>query len=147
MALEHTLSIIKPDAVAKNCIGKIIAMIEEAGLQVVAARMLHMSRVQAEEQYAEHKEKPFFKPLIGFMTSGPVMVMVLEGNNAISVYRKLMGATKPEEADKGTIRNLFADMNDEDKVMKNVVHGSDSQESALREIDFFFDQHDICPRT
>ncbi len=147
MALEQTLSIIKPDGVTSNSIGRITAMIEEAGLQVIAAKMLHLSVVQAEELYAEHKGKPFFDSLLGFMTSGPVMVMVLEGQNAIKTYRQLMGATRPEEAATGTIRNLFANLDDQEEGMKNVVHGSDSEESAMREIDFFFDPHDICPRT
>lgn len=146
MALEQTLAMIKPDAVAKNYIGKISAMIEEAGLVIIAARMLHLSVVQAEELYAEHKGKPFFEPLLEFMTSGPVMVMVLEGKNAIQVFRTLMGATVPKEAAEGTIRNLYADLVQKDKVLKNAVHGSDSADTAVREIDFFFDQQDICPR-
>jgi nucleoside-diphosphate kinase len=146
MALEQTLAMIKPDAVAKNYTGKIIAMIEESGLHIVAAKMLRISIVQAEELYAEHKGKPFFEPLLEFMTSGPVMVLVLEGKNAVQALRKLMGATVPAEAEKGTIRQLYADANYTGKVIKNAIHGSDSTETASREIDFFFDQQDLCVR-
>ncbi len=147
MALEQTLAIIKPDAVARDYIGKITEMIEDSGLRVIAAKMLHLSIVQAEELYTEHKGKPFFEPLLEFMTAGPVMVMVLEGNNAIQVLRKLMGETIPKDAAKGTIRNLYADHEFKGKVHKNAIHGSDSVETAIREIDFFFDHNELCPRT
>lgn len=141
MAVERTLSIIKPDAVAKNVIGEIIARFEKANLQVVAAKMLHLSREQAEGFYAEHKERPFFGDLVDFMTSGPVVVQVLEGENAISQNRDLMGATNPKEAAAGTIRADFANSID-----ANAVHGSDSAASAEREVAYFFSDDEICPR-
>ena len=141
MPVERTLSIIKPDAVAKNVIGEILARFEQAGLQVVAAKMLHLSQAQAEGFYAEHKERPFFKDLVGFMTSGPVVVQVLEGEGAIAKNRDLMGATNPKEAAPGTIRADFAQSID-----ANAVHGSDSPESAAREIAYFFQDNEICPR-
>ncbi|MCK9564119.1 MAG: nucleoside-diphosphate kinase [Bacteroidales bacterium] len=141
MALERTLSIIKPDAVAKNVIGEIISRFEKAGLRVVAAKMVHLSREQAEGFYAEHKERPFFKDLVGFMTSGPVVVQVLEGEGAIARNRDLMGATNPQEAAAGTIRADFAETID-----ANAVHGSDSASSAEREVRYFFDDREICPR-
>ena len=142
MAIERTLSIIKPDAVAKNIIGKIYTRFEEAGLRIVAAKMLHLSREQAESFYAVHKERPFFNDLVAFMTSGPVMVQVLEGENAIARNRELMGATNPAEAAPGTIRADFAD-----NVEENAVHGSDSAETARAEIEFFFRPDEIHPRT
>lgn len=143
MAIEQTLSIIKPDGVAKNLIGRIYSRFEEAGLQIVAAQMLHLSREQAEGFYAVHKERPFFNDLVGFMTSGPVMVQVLEGEDAIARNRDIMGATNPAEAEPGTIRADFAKTIDE-----NVVHGSDSPETARTEIEFFFsDAVKLCPRT
>ena len=142
MAIERTLSIIKPDAVAKNAIGAIIARFEDAGLRVVAARMLHLGRGQAEGFYAVHKERPFFRELVDFMTSGPVLVQVLEGENAIERNREVMGATNPAEAAAGTIRADFAS-----EITENAVHGSDSPENAEIEIAFFFSQEDICPRT
>jgi nucleoside-diphosphate kinase len=142
MALERTLSIIKPDAVAKNVIGKIYSRFEKGGLQIVAARMLQLSREQAEQFYAVHKERPFFGELVDFMISGPVMVQVLEGENAIAVNRELMGATNPAEAAAGTIRADFAETVDE-----NAVHGSDGPETAQQEIAFFFGEQGICPRT
>ncbi|MFA5630935.1 MAG: nucleoside-diphosphate kinase [Porticoccaceae bacterium] len=141
MATERTLSIIKPDAVAKNVIGEIISRFEKSGLNVVAAKMLHLSREQAEGFYAEHKERPFFKDLVGFMTSGPVVVQVLEGDNAIARNRELMGATNPQEAAAGTIRADFAETID-----ANAVHGSDSATSAEREVKYFFDDNEICSR-
>ncbi len=141
MANQRTLSIIKPDAVAKNAIGEIIARFEKAGLQVVAAKMLRLSQEQAEGFYAEHKERPFFKDLVGFMTSGPVVVQVLEGEDAIATNRDLMGATNPQEAAPGTIRADFAETID-----ANAVHGSDSPESAEREVAYFFGADEICPR-
>ncbi|XKE46005.1 nucleoside-diphosphate kinase [Halomonas organivorans] len=141
MATERTLSIIKPDAVAKNVIGEIESRFEKAGLQIVAAKMLHLSQEQAEGFYAEHKERPFFGDLVGFMTSGPVIVQVLEGENAIAANRDLMGATNPKEAEPGTIRADFAQSID-----ANAVHGSDSPESAAREIAYFFEDGEICPR-
>lgn len=142
MAIEQTLSIIKPDAVAKNIIGKIYSRFEDAGLSIVAAKMLHLSQEQAEGFYAEHKERPFFNDLVSFMTSGPVVVQVLSGDNAVSAHRDIMGATNPKEAAPGTIRAEFANSIDE-----NAVHGSDSTESAAREIAYFFDDKEICPRT
>jgi nucleoside-diphosphate kinase len=141
MAVERTLSIIKPDGVAKNVIGDIYSRFEKAGLTVVAARMLHLSRDQAEGFYAVHKERPFFGALVEFMMSGPVMVQVLEGENAISRNRELMGATNPAEADAGTIRADFAKSID-----ANVVHGSDAEDTARTEIDFFFKPEEIHSR-
>jgi len=142
MAIERTFSIIKPDAVAKNVVGKILTRFEDAGLNVVASKMLHLSKEQAEGFYAEHKERPFFNDLVAFMTSGPVVVQVLEGEGAVLRNRELMGATNPKEADAGTIRADFAESIDE-----NAVHGSDAPESAAREIAYFFDDAQICPRT
>ncbi|PAU80910.1 nucleoside-diphosphate kinase [Halovibrio salipaludis] len=142
MAIERTLSIIKPDAVSRNLIGEIESRFEKAGLQIVAARMIHMTQEQAEGFYAEHRERSFFPDLVGFMTSGPVIVQVLEGENAIARNRELMGATNPKEAEAGTIRADYADSID-----ANAVHGSDSPESAEREIAYFFNDSEICPRT
>ena len=133
MAIERTLSIIKPDAVAKNVIGQIYARFEAAGLKVIAARMQHLSQREAEAFYAVHKERPFFKDLVSFMVSGPVMIQVLEGEGAIAKNRELMGATDPKKADKGTIRADFADSID-----ANAVHGSDAPETAAAEVAFFF---------
>ena len=141
MAIERTLSIIKPDAVGKNVIGQIYARFEDAGLQIIAARMTHLSRAEAEGFYAEHKERPFFRDLVEFMTSGPVMIQVLEGNDAILKNRQLMGATNPKEAEKGTIRADFAESID-----ANAVHGSDSADSAAKEIAFFFPQDQTYSR-
>ena len=141
MSVERTLSIIKPDAVAKNAIGRILANFERAGLIIVAAKMIRLTREQAEGFYAEHKERPFFPSLIEFMTSGPVIVQVLEGENAITKNRELMGATNPDEAAPRTIRRKYAT-----NVQSNAVHGSDSPTSATREIDYFFDATEICPR-
>lgn len=142
MAVERTLSIIKPDAVAKNVIGEIYTRFEKAGLRVVAARMKHLSRIEAEGFYAVHRERPFFKALVDFMITGPVMVQVLEGENAVAKHRDLMGATDPKKAAAGTIRADFADSIDE-----NAVHGSDSQENAAKEIAYFFRTTELCPRT
>ena len=142
MAIERTFSIVKPDAVAKNHIGEIYARFEKAGLKIVAAKMLHLSREQAEGFYAVHKERPFFKDLVDFMISGPVMVQVLEGENAILKNREVMGATNPKDAAPGTIRADFADSIDE-----NAVHGSDAPETAAVEIAYFFADGEICPRT
>lgn len=142
MALERTISIIKPDAVAKNLIGKIYARFEDAGLKVVAAKMRHLSVKEAEGFYAVHKERPFFNDLVAFMTSGPVMIQVLEGEDAVLKNRELMGATDPKKADAGTIRADFADSIDE-----NAVHGSDSVENAAIEIAYFFAANELCPRT
>ena len=141
MAVERTFSIVKPDAVAKNVIGKIYSRFEDAGLCIVASKMLHLSRGQAEGFYAEHKGRPFFPALIEFMMSGPVMVQVLEGENAIAKNRELMGATNPKEAEAGTIRADFAESID-----ANAVHGSDAPESAAREIAYFFATCDLCDR-
>lgn len=142
MAIERTFSIIKPDAVAKNIIGEIYSRFEKGGLRIVAAKMLHLTREQAEGFYAVHKERPFYKDLVEFMTSGPVVVQVLEGENAIVKNRELMGATNPQDADPGTIRADFAETVDE-----NAVHGSDAPETAAQEIEFFFGEEGICPRT
>ena len=133
MALERTLSIVKPDGVQKNVIGEVYRRFEQAGLKIVAARMLHLTQAQAEGFYAVHRERPFFKDLVKFMTSGPVMVQVLEGENAVAKNRELMGATDPKKADKGTIRADFADSID-----ANAVHGSDAPETAAVEVAFFF---------
>lgn len=141
MAVERTLSIIKPDAVAKNVIGKIISRFEDAGLAVVAGRMMQLSREQAEGFYAVHRERPFFGELVSFMISGPVFVQVLEGENAIAKNRDLMGATDPKKADPGTIRADFADSID-----ANAVHGSDSAENAAIEIDYFFKPEEVSVR-
>jgi nucleoside-diphosphate kinase len=141
MALERTISIIKPDAVAKNVIGDIYNRFEKAGLRIVAARMLHLTREQAGEFYAVHKERPFYNDLVDFMTSGPVMVQVLEGEDAIAQNRELMGATNPQEAAPGTIRADHAKTVDE-----NAVHGSDGPDTAAVEIAFFFPEG-LCERT
>jgi nucleoside-diphosphate kinase len=141
VAIERTLSIIKPDAVSKNAIGQIVSRFEAAGLRVVAMKMLHLSDTLAGGFYAEHKERPFYGDLVGFMTSGPVVVQVLEGENAIAKNRELMGATNPKEAAAGTIRADFAESID-----ANAVHGSDSPESAAREVAYFFDASEICAR-
>ena len=142
MAIEQTLSIIKPDAVSKNNIGQIYSRFESANLAIIASKMMHLSQEKAEGFYAEHKERPFFKDLVGFMTSGPVVVQVLSGENAVLAHRDIMGATNPKEAAAGTIRADFATSIDE-----NAVHGSDSTESAAREISYFFNDDEICPRT
>ncbi|GAB2947318.1 nucleoside-diphosphate kinase [Aquaspirillum soli] len=141
MAIERTLSIIKPDAVAKNVIGQIYARFEAAGLKVVAAKMKHLSRAEAEGFYAVHKERPFFKDLVDFMVSGPVMIQVLEGEGAIAKNRELMGATDPKKADAGTIRADFADSID-----ANAVHGSDSAENAAIEVAYFFPSSEVYSR-
>ena len=138
MATERTLSIIKPDAVEKNNIGAILAMIEGAGLEVKAMRMVHLSRPMAEGFYAVHKERPFFGELVDFMTRGPVVVSVLEGEGAVAAYRKLMGATNPADADEGTIRKLYAA-----DIGENAVHGSDSLENAGIEVSYFFPGYEV----
>ena len=140
MALEHTLSIIKPDAVARNIIGKIYSRFEDQGLQIVAAKMVRLTREQAEIFYAVHRDRPFYPELIDYMTSGPVMVQVLEGKDAITKNREIMGATDPKKAAPGTIRADFAE-----SVTNNAVHGSDAPETAAHEIAFFFGQFDLCP--
>ena len=145
MALEQTLSIIKPDAVAKNVIGEIYSRFEKAGLKIVAAKMMHLDKEKAGQFYAEHSERPFYGELVDFMTSGPVLVQVLEGDDAIMKNRELMGATFPKNADPGTIRADFCDA--EGDQGENAVHGSDSPESASKEIPFFFSADEICPRT
>ena len=142
MASERTLSIIKPDAVAKNLIGEIYGRFEQADLKIIAAKMTHLSKEKAEGFYAVHKDRPFFNDLVQFMTSGPVMVQALEGENAVAKHRQLMGATNPQEAAVGTIRADFAETVDE-----NAVHGSDATDTAKIEIDYFFGQDEICPRT
>ena len=141
MAVEFTLSIIKPDAVAKSVIGQIYSRFENAGLTIAAAKMLHLTREQAEGFYAVHKSRPFFNDLVNFMITGPVMVQVLHGENAMAKNRDLMGATNPKEAAPGTIRADFADSID-----ANAVHGSDSVENAAQEIAFFFEPQEICAR-
>ena len=142
MTTERTLSIIKPDAVAKNVIGRIYSKFETAGLRIVAARMVHLTRARAESFYAVHRERPFFPELIEFMTSGPCMVQVLEGEDAIAKNREVMGATNPADAAPGTIRADFAV-----EVTENAVHGSDGPDTAKDEIAFFFESGDLCPRT
>ncbi len=141
MAVERTLSIIKPDAVARNLIGKIISRFEDHGLRVVAARMIHLSREQAEQFYEVHQGRPFFAALVDYMTSGPALVQVLEGDNAIGRNREIMGATDPAKAAPGTIRADFAE-----GVTRNAVHGSDAPETAAAEIAFFFSPDQLCPR-
>ncbi len=141
MAVEQTLSIIKPDGVQKNLIGEIYSRFEKAGLEIVAARMMHLSKEQAQGFYAVHKERPFFNDLVSYMTSGPVMVQALSGENAIAKNRDIMGATNPADAEAGTIRADFAD-----SIEENIVHGSDAAETAANEIAFFFSDG-ICPRT
>jgi nucleoside-diphosphate kinase len=142
MAIERTFSIVKPDAVASNNIGNIYNRFEQAGLTIIASRMLHLSQEQAQQFYAVHKARPFYKDLVQFMTSGPVMVQVLEGENAITKNREVMGATNPADAAAGTIRADFAT-----NVEENAVHGSDAPETAAEEIAFFFSEDQICPRT
>jgi nucleoside-diphosphate kinase len=142
MAIERTFSIIKPDAVAKNVIGQIYSRFEQSDLKIVAAKMLHLTKEQAEGFYAEHSERGFFADLVSFMTSGPVIMQVLEGENAVLKHREIMGATNPKEAAAGTIRADFAASIDE-----NAVHGSDAVESAAREIAYFFSAEEICART
>ena len=141
MAIERTFSIIKPDGVEKNLIGEIYKRFEGAGLQIIGSRMMHLTKEQAEGFYAVHKERPFFNDLVSYMMSGPVMVQVLEGENAIQLNRQLMGATNPADADAGTIRADFAA-----SIEENVVHGSDGPDTAAEEIQFFFSEG-LCPRT
>lgn len=141
MAIEQTLSIIKPDAVAKNVIGQCYAKFEEAGLKIVATRTLQLTQAQAQAFYAVHKERPFYNSLVEFMTSGPVVVQVLEGEDAIKTNRRVMGATNPADAEEGTLRKLFAT-----NIEHNAVHGSDAPETAKEEIDFFFSRADIVSR-
>ncbi len=141
MAVERTLSIVKPDAVTRNIIGEIYSRFEKGGLKIIAARMMRLSKDKAEGFYAEHRGKPFFDALVAYMTSGPVMVQVLEGDNAIAVNRRLMGATNPKEAAPGTIRADFAESID-----ANAVHGSDAPASAAREIAYFFEPDELCAR-
>ncbi len=141
MSQERTISIIKPDAVAKNVIGEIYSRFEKAGLKIVAAKMMQLSEEKAGEFYAVHKERPFYTDLVSFMTSGPVMVQILEGENAIAVHREVMGATNPAEAAAGTIRADFATSIDE-----NAVHGSDGPDTAKAEMVFFFSDDELCPR-
>ena len=143
MALEKTLAIIKPDAVAKNFIGKILAQIEENGLYIIASKMIHLSKEEAEEFYSEHSKRPFYNSLVKYMSSGPVMVQVFEAENAIETLRNIMGSTKPIEAKEGTIRNLYANHEPVNGTYENAIHGSDSIQSAGREIDFFFTNSEI----
>jgi len=141
MAVERTLSIVKPDGVQKNVIGEVIRRFEQAGLRVVAARMMRLTRAEAEGFYAVHRERPFFGDLVTYMTSGPVVVQVLEGENAVAKNRDIMGATDPKKAAPGTIRADLAT-----SIEQNVVHGSDSLENAAREIGYFFAETELCPR-
>ncbi len=145
MPAEQTLSIIKPDAVAGNLVGAIYQRFENAGLKIVAAKMLHLDEQQAAEFYSIHKEKPFFRELVDFMVSGPIMVQVLEGEGAVAKNRELMGATFPRDAEPGTIRADYCDRDGDQG--ENAVHGSDAPETALNEIRFFFDADEICPRS
>lgn len=142
MALERTLSIVKPDGVQKNLIGEVYRRFEKAGLRIIAARMMQLTQAQAEGFYAVHRERPFYKDLVRYMTSGPVIVQVLEGENAVAMNRDIMGATDPKKAAAGTIRADLAA-----SIEENVVHGSDAAETAAREIAFFFREADLCPRT
>lgn len=142
MSVEQTLSIIKPDGVQKNLIGEVYSRFEKAGLQIVAARMLQLSQEQAEGFYAVHRERPFFKDLVSYMTSGPVVVQALQGEDAINKNRQIMGATDPAKADEGTIRAEFAE-----SIEENIVHGSDAPETAAQEIAYFFGDNGICERT
>jgi nucleoside-diphosphate kinase len=142
MTTERTFSIVKPDGVAKNLIGEVYRRFEQGGLQIIAAKMLHLSKAQAEGFYAVHKERPFYADLVSYMTSGPVMIQVLEGADAIRKNREIMGATNPADAAPGTIRADFAA-----SIEENVVHGSDGPDTAAAEIAFFFDEGEICPRT
>ena len=141
MAIERTFSIVKPDAVKRNFIGKVLAHIEGAGLKILGTRMLHLTESQAKEFYAVHKERPFYNDLVLYMTSGPVVVSCLEGENAVAKYREIMGATNPANAAEGTIRKLYAE-----SIEANAVHGSDSAENAKTEIAFFFQDSDLCSR-
>ena len=142
MAIERTISIIKPDGIEKNLMGEICLRFEQNGLQIIAARMMHLSKEQAEQFYAVHKDRPFYNDLVAYMTSGPVMVQVLEGKNAVDANRDIMGATDPADAAPGTIRADFAA-----SIEENVVHGSDAPETAVQEISFFFAANEIYPRT
>ena len=142
MAIERTLSIVKPDGVENNLIGEVLRRFEQGGLQVVAAKMLHLTAQQAESFYAVHRDRPFYGELVDYMTSGPVVVQVLEAEEAIRRNREIMGATNPAEAAPGSIRADFAS-----SIQENVVHGSDGPDTAVREIDFFFDGNEICTRT
>ena len=142
MSIERTLSIVKPDGVGRNLIGEVYRRFEQVGLKIIAARMMRLSQAEAEGFYSVHRERPFFKDLVRFMTSGPVIVQVLEGENAIAKNREVMGATDPKKADKGTIRADLATSIDE-----NIVHGSDAKDTASREIGYFFREIELCPRT
>ncbi|MDA9109947.1 nucleoside-diphosphate kinase [Woeseiaceae bacterium] len=142
MSVEQTLSIIKPDGVQKNLIGEIYNRFEKAGLEIVASKMMHLTKEQAEGFYSVHSERPFFNDLVSYMTSGPVMVQALEGESAIDANRKIMGATNPSDAAAGSIRADFAD-----SIEENIVHGSDGPETAIQEIGYFFDDKEICERT
>ena len=141
MSVERTLSIVKPDGVRKNVIGDVYRRFEKAGLRIVAARMTRLSKAQAEGFYAVHRERPFFRDLVSYMTSGPVIVQVLEGENAVAKHREIMGATDPKKAAPGTIRADLAE-----SIEQNVVHGSDSLDNAAREVAYFFAENEICPR-
>ncbi len=142
MSIERTLSIIKPDGVQKNLVGEVCKRFEDAGLRIVAAKMKHLNLREAQSFYEVHRERPFYGDLVSYMTSGPVVIQVLEGEDAIDRNREIMGATNPKEAEPGTIRADFAD-----SIEENIVHGSDAADTAAREISFFFSETEICPRT
>ncbi len=142
MAVEQTLSIIKPDGVQKNLIGEVYGRFEQAGLQIIAARMMHLGKEQAEGFYSVHSERPFFNDLVSYMTSGPVMVQALSGEDAVAKNRQIMGATNPADADPGTIRAEYAA-----SIEENIVHGSDAVQTAAEEIEYFFGDDGVCPRT
>jgi|TARA_B100000929_G_scaffold106452_1_gene84262 nucleoside-diphosphate kinase len=146
VGIERTLGIIKPDAVAKNFTDKILAQIEGNGLQIIASKMMRLSKEEAEKFYSEHVERSFYKPLVDYMTSGPVMIKIFEGENAITSLRNIMGATIPSEAKEGTIRNLYANFEAINGTYQNAIHGSDSKESAEKEINFFFSKNEINKR-
>lgn len=147
MPVEQTLTIIKPDAVAKNYIGKILSLIEENNLTIVATKMISLSVTEAKTLYVEHKERDFYASLLEYMTSGPIVICLLEGENTIARLRELMGNTVPSKANKGTIRELYAEHKQKGDTLENAIHGSDSVTSARREIDFFFQKDELCPRT
>lgn len=147
MAIEQTLAVIKPDAVMRDIIGAICTLIETASLRIIASKMLQMQRSDAEQFYATHRERGFFQPLIEYMISGPILVMVLEGENAVDRYRRVLGATHPERAAQGTIRQLYGIHDPDSRVLRNAAHGSDNRTTAQWEINFFFSEQELFPRT
>lgn len=146
MAIEHTLAVIKPDAVLRDIIGAICALIEGASLRIIASKMLCMQRSDAEQFYAAHRQRSFFLPLVEYMSSGPILVMVLEGDNAVDRYRQVLGATHPERAAQGTIRQLYGVHDPDSRVLRNAAHGSDNRSTAQWEINFFFSATELFPR-